>query len=382
MTTTSAPPARSTERSTASSRPRGGSYEYVFPAIRGVQAGREYYVTMCPLRLIPRLFVFDEEELVPELRAQRTLNKARVPEIARYIVDNASSYVFSALTASVDAEIHFDAEGDGDTRVGTLTIPMEARFVINDGQHRRAAIQQALTENPELGDETIAIVLFLDIGLERCQQMFADLNRYAIRPAKSLGVLYDHRDEMSAITRLVVFRSPFFRDLTETESSNLSARSRKLFTLSALHTATKSLLDGIEEPSIERRVDLAATYWEAVAKQFPEWSQVRDRTVSAGEIRRDFISSHGIVLHALGKAGNAMLRESSDPARWERRLRKLQSLDWHRVSPEWEGRATLGGRVSKGSANVLLTTAAIRRALGMSLPPEEERLDEAARKAS
>lgn len=382
MTTTSASAAPVATPRPAPGRPRGGSYEYVFPAIRGVQAGREYYVTMCPLRLIPRLFVFDEEELVPELRAQRTLNKARVPEIARYIVDNATSYVFSALTASVDAEIHFDAEGDGDTRVGTLTIPMEARFVINDGQHRRAAIQQALTENPELGDETIAIVLFLDVGLERCQQMFADLNRYAIRPAKSLGVLYDHRDEMSAITRLVVFRSPFFRDLTETESSNLSARSRKLFTLSALHTATKSLLDGVEEPSIERRVDLAATYWEAVAKQFPEWSQVRDRTVSAGEIRRDFISSHGIVLHALGKIGNALLRESSDPARWERRLCKLQSLDWHRVSPEWEGRATLGGRVSKGSANVLLTTAAIRRALGMSLPPEEERVDEAARKAS
>ena len=382
MTTTSAPPAPRARPSLATTRSRSGSYEYVFPAIRGVQAGREYYVTMCPLRLIPRLFVFDEEELVPELRAQRTLNKARVPEIARYIVDNATSYVFSALTASVDAEIHFDAEGDGDTRVGTLTIPMEARFVINDGQHRRAAIQQALTENPELGDETIAIVLFLDIGLERCQQMFADLNRYAIRPAKSLGVLYDHRDEMSAITRLVVFRSPFFRDLTETESNNLSARSRKLFTLSALHTATKSLLDGVEEPSVERRVDLAATYWEAVAKQFPEWSQVRDRTVSAGEIRRDFISSHGIVLHALGKAGNAMVRESSDPSRWERRLRKLQSLDWHRVSPDWEGRATLGGRVSKGSANVLLTTAAIRRALGMSLPAEEERLDEAARKAS
>ncbi|MDA8310867.1 MAG: DNA sulfur modification protein DndB [Actinomycetota bacterium] len=382
MTTTSAPQAPRARPSLATTRSRSGSYEYVFPAIRGVQAGREYYVTMCPLRLIPRLFVFDEEELVPELRAQRTLNKARVPEIARYIVDNATSYVFSALTASVDAEIHFDAEGEGDTRVGTLTIPMEARFVINDGQHRRAAIQQALIENPELGDETIAIVLFLDIGLERCQQMFADLNRYAIRPAKSLGVLYDHRDEMSAITRLVVFRSPFFRDLTETESSNLSARSRKLFTLSALHTATKALLDGIEEASVERRVDLAATYWESVAKHFPEWSQVRDRTVSAGEIRRDFISSHGIVLHALGKAGNAMLRESSDPARWERRLRKLQSLDWHRVSPEWEGRATLGGRVSKGSANVLLTTAAIRRALGMSLPPEEERVDEAARKAS
>ena len=44
------------------------AFEYVFPAIRGVQAYREYYVSMCPLRLIPKLFVFDNEELLPELR--------------------------------------------------------------------------------------------------------------------------------------------------------------------------------------------------------------------------------------------------------------------------------------------------------------------------
>jgi hypothetical protein len=59
-------------------------FEYVFPAIRGVQAGREYYVSMCPLRLIPRILLFDDDELRPELRAQRTLNKTRVPEIARF----------------------------------------------------------------------------------------------------------------------------------------------------------------------------------------------------------------------------------------------------------------------------------------------------------
>ncbi|MDB2184838.1 DNA sulfur modification protein DndB [Mycobacteroides abscessus subsp. abscessus] len=56
-------------------RARTGEFEWAFPAIRGVQAGREYYVTMCPLRLIPRMFLFDEEELTAEMRAQRTLNK-------------------------------------------------------------------------------------------------------------------------------------------------------------------------------------------------------------------------------------------------------------------------------------------------------------------
>ena len=360
-------------------RTRATGYEYVFPAIRGVQAGREYYVTMCPLRLIPRLFLFDEEELPPEMRAQRTLNKSRVPEISRYIIQNPDSYIFSALTASVNADVDFqplDGADSAGERVGALSIPMSARFVINDGQHRRAAIQQALIENPDLGDESIAIVLFLDVGLNRCQQMFADLNRHAIRPSKSIGVLYDHRDEMSAIAKLIVLRSPFFADLTEMETSNLSTRSRKLFTLSALYGANKTLLEGIEPESLEKRVDLATKFWKVVSEQFPEWQQVRAREVSSGEVRRDFIHSHGIVLQSLGKVGNALLRETGDPERWRQVLKKLSTIDWHRSNAAaWEGRATVGGKVSKGAANVLLTASYIRAALGMSLPPDEQQAE-------
>lgn len=360
---------------------RPGEFEYVFPAIRGVQAGREYYVTMWPLRLIPKLFLFDSEELPPEMRAQRTLNKARVPEMARYIIDNPDGYIFSALTASVNAEVRFAplvSEGGIADRVGTLTIPMDARFVINDGQHRRAAIARALDENPDLSDETIAIVLFLDIGLSRSQQMFADLNRHAIRPPRSIGVLYDHRDPMSEVAKQAVLKSAFYRDLTEMETSNLAARSRKLFTLSAFYTADRALLEGFEEESIEKLTGLAAEYWDHVAKQFPAWNQVCEGQVSAGEIRKDFIHSHGIVLHSLGKVGNALIRQSLSPASWDRRLKKLQTIDWHRSnSAVWEGRATVGGRVTKGASNVLLTTALIRTVMGLALPPDEVRAEEA-----
>ncbi|MBI1762868.1 MAG: DGQHR domain-containing protein [Acidobacteria bacterium] len=103
-----------------------GSFEYVFPAIRGIQAKREYYVSMCPLRLIPKIFLFNEEELVPELRAQRVLNKNRIPEMSRYILSNRDNYTFSALTASVDADVRFDplgTEGDG-KRDGEVVIKM------------------------------------------------------------------------------------------------------------------------------------------------------------------------------------------------------------------------------------------------------------------
>lgn len=356
---------------TTTPRARPVQFEYNFPAIRGVQAGRTYYITMCPLRMISKLFLFDEEELPAEMRAQRSLNRARVPEIARYLTENPDNYIFSALTASVSAEVSFESlvpEQSGPAeRVGTLSIPMEAKFVINDGQHRRAAIQQALTENPALGDETIAIVLFIDVGLERCQQMFADLNRYAIRPSKSISVLYDQRDELASVTRLMVRQTPILRDLTDFESNNLAVRSRKLFTLSALHTATVSLLDGVEDDVPARKLELASRFWQLVSDQFPEWRQVHQSEITAGGVRADFIHTHSVILHALGMVGNRLLREIPD-GDWEPVLRKLRRIDWHKNATDtWEGRAMTAGKVNKSRVNVQLTSEFI--AATLELPP-------------
>ena len=180
-----------------------------FPVIRGLQAQREYFVAMWTLRMLRQISIFDEDALPPELRAQRTLNKARIPEIAGYVLDNPEDYVFSALTVSIDSEVTFDPL-PGQDKLGLLRVPMDANFVINDGQHRRAAIIEALKQRPDLDHETIAVVFFLDIGLKRSQQMFADLNRYAIRPSRSLSVLYDHRDDGAQLTKLVVLKSPIF----------------------------------------------------------------------------------------------------------------------------------------------------------------------------
>src|SRR5262249_39915186 len=143
----------------------------------------------------------DEEGIPSELKAQRTLNKGRIPQLVRYIVENPQNYVLSSLAASIDGEIVFEPFGTdhASKKLGTLHMPVEARLLINDGQHRLAAIETAIKESPSLGNDTISVVLFVDAGLERSQQMFADLNRYAVRPPKSLGILYDHRDPMSRL---------------------------------------------------------------------------------------------------------------------------------------------------------------------------------------
>jgi DNA sulfur modification protein DndB len=345
----------------------------------GLQAGREFYVIMCPLRHIPRLFVFDSVEIPPELRAQRALNKGRLPGLVRYILDNRSDYVFSALTASVDGAMRFDAHEDAGhgSRLGVLHVGMDARFLINDGQHRRAAIEEALEADPTLAEETIAVVVFADEGLARSQQMFADLNRHAVRPARSIGILFDHRDDGATIARMVVQQSDFYRGLVDMEASSLSKGSAKLITLAALYSATRHLLSGLQFETQEDAARTARTYWEAVVDLFPDWHEVRHRRLTARVVRERAIHSHGIALTAMGRVGNPLLQDSRDEREWRARLQPLAAMDWSRANPAWEGRAIVGGRVSKASSNVTLTTNLLRKQLGQALSPEEQRAEDA-----
>ncbi|GAA5509128.1 DNA sulfur modification protein DndB [Novipirellula caenicola] len=352
------------------------SFEYVFPSIRGIQAGREYYISMCPMRLIPRIFLFDEEELRPELRSQRTLNKQRIPDITRYILQNPQEYTFSAITASIDGKVNFEPIGDeGDGRdMGRLHIPMSAKFVINDGQHRRAAIEAALFENPEMGDETISVVFFMDLGLKRTQQMFADLNRYAVRPTMSIGILYDHRDESSMISKTIVQRVPVFNDLCELEKATISNRSIKLFTLSGVHSATQALLSGSEIEDVDDKIELACNFWCEVADKIPDWELARRREVSAADLRSDFIHAHSLALSALARAGKGLL--AKHPTNWKSKLEPLLKIDWSRTNTKlWEGRAMVAGRLSKKNVNVALTANVLKKQLGLALTAEENEME-------
>lgn len=351
------------------------AFQYIFPALRGIQAGREYYLAMCPLKLLPRLFVFDEAGLSPEMRAQRTINRARVPDIARYIIANPGDYVFSAITASIDGDVRFEADASGGHNIGRLVVPMQARFIINDGQHRRAAIEEALAERPELGEETISVVFFIDVGLKRTQQMFADLNRHAVRPTKSIGVLYDHRDALSQLACRIAERVDVFRGMTELERTTISNRSTKLFTLSSIYLATRRFLKKGRRATVSAgEEELAIAFWNEVAKHIPDWRKASAGTVAPAELRKDCIHAHGVALQALAIAGSDLL--AHEPSRWKSKLKHLQKLDWKRSNrSQWEGRATIGGRVSKAEANVQLTANVIKKVMGLSLTDRDKRME-------
>ncbi len=353
-------------------------YSHTFPAARGVQAGRPCYIAMCPMRLVPKIFVFDEDEVPPELRAQRTLNKGRIPEIAEYLIANPHNYTLSAITASVSEQVHFEPMADTGPGVnlGMLTLSMSAQILINDGQHRRAAIEEAIKEAHELGHDHIPVLFFIDEDLKRSQQMFADLNKHAVRPNDSLSTLYDHRDPSSELARYLVANVDCFKRLTELDKSSLSNRSTKLFTLSSIKLASRALLRKSARDDItEEERELAAEFWSAVCSNIPDWQAAQRKEVSTADLRQNYVHAHGVTLQALGSAGADLISEQPDT--WKAQLDNLREIDWSRSNTKlWEGRALMYGRLSKARANVALTANLIRAHLNVSLTADNKNLEE------
>ena len=70
-----------------------------FAAIKGKQSGDDYFTVVCEMALIPKLFLFNESIIPTELRAQRHINKTRIPEMARYMVDNPKKLHFFSINS-------------------------------------------------------------------------------------------------------------------------------------------------------------------------------------------------------------------------------------------------------------------------------------------
>lgn len=319
------------------------SAAFLFPAVKGVQAKRDYFAAMVPLEIIPRIFQFEDEELPLEIRAQRVLNKARIPDICNYILNNPDNYVFSSLTVSVDGDMEFQPFNENNPYVGYIAISMSSQFLINDGQHRRAAIAEAIKQNPALKSEHISVVFYRDEGLLRAQQMFSDLNRYAIRPTKSINILFNSREESSIIAKRVIESVPTFNGLVEKEKTTISNRSKALFTLSAVCSATEELLKNVDS-SIEDKISLAIQFWTQVSAHITEWSAVKCGAMKSSDVRREYICSLSVTLAALGYGGNALI--AAYPRDWIKRLKALDRIDWKKDNPQWEKLVFINGKVA------------------------------------
>jgi len=369
-------------------------YTFSFPAVAGTQAGKAFYVAQVPLNALVRLFRFDEDDVVPaHMRAQRVLNEGRAAKIGEYMTANPDEYVLPAITASVSAEMAFEAfpvPGAAGS-IGLLHIPMEATLLINDGQHRRGGIERAIKQMPALAKETIAVTLYFDQGLERSQQMFADINGRQVKPSSAINALYDRRNPYNKWVLDVIQSVPGIGSRIDMENSSVAAKSYKLWSLIAFKKAL-SLLTGVTEKSIVTLDDaqlgavsaFVAQFFAACADRIPDWQSMVSGRIAASDVREQFVIGHAVFLEALAVFGrHALFAGGADgqegvirpeAAQWAQ-LDALAKVDTRRSALVWQNRCVVLGKMQKTADGVNGTAAALLALAEVPLPQEMQALE-------
>lgn len=342
-------------------------FVFRFPVVKGVQAAREYYIAMIPLRMLSKLFPQEDEYVLPEYRAQRKLNTARIPVISKYILNNRKSYVFSALAASIDGQFNFCPSEYPD--VGLLEISMDAKLLINDGQHRKAAILEAIAEDESLLNETISVVFFEDQGLARSQQMFTDLNKHAVKTSNSIAELYDSRDQLAVITRNVISKIKFLNAYTDKEKDILGKYSSNLFTLSTFYNANKRIIRSA--PITEEIETFLLQYWSCVCQNILPWKDLYNHNISKVDLRENYIVTQAVIIQVLGRLGYCFFANKNYSI--ESYLFNLQGINWKRDSDDWKLRTIrANGRMINNEEAITLTCNVLKGYLGLPLDEFEQ----------
>ncbi|QYK83478.1 DNA sulfur modification protein DndB (plasmid) [Aeromonas media] len=361
-----------------------------FPAVRGIQAGKEFFAAQVPFIQLEKMFVFDDEVLPAELRMQRELNTRRAVGISDYIVQNQRDYVLPALTSSVSARMWFDAlPGNHGQRLGMLNIPLDAVMLINDGQHRRAGIEMAIRRVPTLKSEMVTVVFFYDEGLKRSQQIFSDINCKQVKPSSALSALFDHRDLMNIWLKEVIQGVPGLTGKIEKETASVGAKSSRLWSVVSFKKflgAMCGVNDGNAEQILadakQRKASIAffIRFFNALAEHVPGWAPMMGGLLPAAEVREDMVIGHAVFLEALAIACRPLLLDERGQPAWETcdlaPLAKLASINPNKDAPSWKYRAvTINGTMNKTAFGVMATASILRGVMELTLSPDMIKAD-------
>ncbi len=271
----------------------------VIPATRGRMGSWDYYVTTMPLAQVETTFKFAEEleelkNLPKQQRLQRDLVKERIRKerIDEYLIKQEDRFFGALLVAIYGGDLTFepildrlapkDPERDRwllkavtGTDFGLLFLDGNEQFFVLDGQHRLAAIKEAIRQKNDLGQETISVIFIKHDPErpERSRRLFTNTNRYAKAPTAGEIYLMDEDDAVAIVARDLVFSHTLFTRGSGADSEpggRVNTKNTSLPERSHWFTTMKAVYDMVE---IFLRDDMVK---DKVTKQFRPSSQVLD----------------------------------------------------------------------------------------------------------
>jgi hypothetical protein len=344
----------------------------VFFGTAFVQGERLQFTTAMPVRQMIEVTKIDRSKKKdPVMEAMEHSNRpeeqGHAKAIRAYLLSTAcigEKFILPAFTFNYGVGLDedspivtlmlFGATTEGaNTWPGILCLPPNAKLDNTDGAHRRSQIDGILSDpkidvekKDALRNNAVDVKIVFECSRPDSHQDFADCGK-AKAIAKSLVTTFDVRDERNQRSRDLVVNTPFLRAYVDATASNvnLSARSRKIWSMTAVRSFIAFIVDSGEdgpESTTKERTDGAEDFIVALIRHLPQLralDKVKDSTdpeVTAGQYRET--RGGDIALRGVGMSifARAFVYCRNYQVSFDDMASRLATVDWHLLNQERE----------------------------------------------
>jgi DNA sulfur modification protein DndB len=201
-----------------------------FPCIRGKIGDWTYYTTNIRMTELVNYVKF-ADQIFPRNDLDQVMQRDltnRSLQISDYLLKNEQRFMGSLIVAAVGGEPKFVPISFGDESVysfaegklGFLRFDGSEQYYALDGQHRLAAIKDALSkDSKELAKDEVSLIIVWhddnDEGRTRARRLFTTVNRYAKKTSKAEDIAFDEDNPVDIYTRRLVREHKFLKERTK-----------------------------------------------------------------------------------------------------------------------------------------------------------------------
>ncbi|MBE6062578.1 MAG: DGQHR domain-containing protein [Clostridium butyricum] len=320
--------------------------QYIFKGIKGMQWGKEVYVSQITFNEIQAICRVDND-------VQREVNKSRIDEIADYILkpfkNTSINAGFNSLVGSLRLEdlestkLIYD-EKNNDIRVSTST-----KLYICDGQHRyngmlraldrvKEELQKSKTNNDienekywksvqeKISEMSIPIVIFIGLTVNEEKQLFYDLNNLSIPVSKSIGLERDNNNMYNRIAKQLAEEISLVKVWgIDSQKKELGVNSRKIATLATWNDCVKILINGEADANnpwndswdFDQKKKLCLEFWNEIFNIMPKEFTNK---------RHYIVTKTGYYMKGIAEFGHNII--NSNVKGYKGRVAKLKRFNW------------------------------------------------------
>ncbi|WP_281978776.1 DNA sulfur modification protein DndB [Pseudorhizobium flavum] len=380
------------------------------PVVKGKTLSTEYWLGSLSFSAIAKYVKLPENSDWDDVfggkgeqEAQRKLNKTRVTnEIVPYLLKSDDAFFSSLALILVPASGKPLQEGSdykflptaAEGKVGMLEIDESVDMFPADGQHRTAAIIDALKQDrSRMTPQEVPVVLLPYFDKDKLRQHFSDLNLNAKPVSQSIGYAFESRDPIVIVTKRIMKDVPLFNKRVNELSNSLAKKSPDVITMGTLVQAHHILLEAFYGPKYKDNAEITALrqldpgdekvetvaqklqdVWEIVIENIVEWDLILSGKAQARELREGdeatgtpgYIFAFGIGWQAIAMAAAALIKDERDD--WSEDLAHcLRAVNWKK-GDHWHGIAMVGDRVNNTGPGIKATAGYILREGSVSDP--------------